>query len=258
MSLPPNRRRSPGCSKTTETGLLHLRPRAKVAGGEHLGSGFGIADNRIHRLLLADCKDKGIEVAFAEHLGVKNPEVTFAAELDRICNEVVTTLRAGNGEQQEALATRLEQMLKDDLPIVGALDFLGLLVAWLRKQDTQALEEKLQLPFYDGYAQMVAAVEQEETENAEENDGLTVEELPGVVSSVILQGTTQQRQQLATNFVETQQQLPPEEATLGRFLGCLAAALRGETPEVALLEAPFTDVWQAFQDALRAASGEES
>ena len=222
---------------------------------EHDGASRTIEE---HRLLLADCKDKGIEVAFAEHLGVKNPEVTFAAELDRICNEVVTTLRAGNGEQQEALATRLEQMLKDDLPIVGALDFLGLLVAWLRKQDTQALEEKLQLPFYDGYAQMVAAVEQEETENAEENDGLTVEELPGVVSSVILQGTTQQRQQLATNFVETQQQLPPEEATLGRFLGCLAAALRGETPEVALLEAPFTDVWQAFQDALRAASGEES
>jgi hypothetical protein len=38
--------------------------------------------------------------------------------------------------------------------------------------------------------------------------------------------------------------------SLGHFLACLAAALREETPEVALLEPPFTAFWQQFQDAL--------
>ncbi len=78
------------------------------------------------------------------------------------------------------------------------------------------------------------------------------------VSSVILQGTTEERHQLAALFIEKQQELPSEEAGFGNFFGCLAAALRGETPEVAALEAPFTDLWQAFQDALRAAPSEES
>ena len=133
---------------------------------------------------------------------------------------------------------------------------MQVLVAWLQGQDTQALEEKLQPPFRDGYAQMVAAVEQEEMEKTDDDDGLTVEELPGVVSSVILQGTTEQRQQLATVLMEAQQELPSEEAAQGKFFGCLAVALRGETPEVAALEAPFAQLWQAFQDALRAAPGE--
>ncbi|HAG99375.1 MAG TPA: hypothetical protein DCL75_11095, partial [Ktedonobacter sp.] len=38
-----------------------------------------------------------------------------------------------------------------------------------------------------------------ETENTDEDEGLTVEELPDVVSSVILQGTEEQRQQFAVN-----------------------------------------------------------
>ena len=59
-------------------------------------------------------------------------------------------------------------------------------------------------------------------------------------------------------LMEAQQELPPEEAALGKFFECLAAALRGETPKVAALEAPFTDLWQAFQDALKAAPNEES
>jgi len=58
--------------------------------------------------------------------------------------------------------------------------------------------------------------------------------------------------------MEAQRQLSSEDVALGRLFGCLAAALRDETPEVAALEAPFTDLWQAFQDALRAAPSEES
>ncbi|HEY6409160.1 MAG TPA: hypothetical protein VIY29_16995, partial [Ktedonobacteraceae bacterium] len=100
--------------------------------------------------------------------------------------------------------------------------------------------------------------EQEETENTDEDEGPTVEKLPGVVSSIILQGTAEERQQFAEWLIENQRELPPEGAALGRFFGCLAAALRGDTPEVAALEAPFTDLWQVFQDALKAAPGEES
>ena len=208
-----------------------------------------------HRLLLADCRDKGIDAAFAAFQVPQRPKMTFAAELNRICNEVVITLRAANAVQQEILATHLEKLLKEDLPMVGALDFLRVLVALLREQDTQTLEQKLQPPFRDLYAQMVAAVEHEEAENTDK--GQTVEKLPGVVSSVILQGTMEERQQFATALIENQQYLPPEGAALGRFFACLAAALLGETPEVAELEAPFTDLWQAFQDTLRA-PGEES
>ena len=105
---------------------------------------------------------------------------------------------------------------------------------------------------------LVVTVEQEETQDTDKDNTLTVEQLSDHVSSLILRGTVEQRLQFAAHLVEAQQQLPPEEAALGRLFDCLAAALRGETPEVALLEAPFTDVWQAFQDALRAALGEES
>jgi hypothetical protein len=55
-----------------------------------------------------------------------------------------------------------------------------------------------------------------------------------------------------------QEELPLEEDALGRFFGCLVASLRGETPEVASLEAPFTELWQSFRDALRAVPSEES
>ena len=210
-----------------------------------------------HRLLLARCRENGIDAAFAEIQRASSPEATFAAELNRVCNEVVATLRAGNAEQQEILATRLEQGFMDDLPLVGALDFLQVLVAWLRGQDTQTLEEKLQPPFRNVYAQMVAAVDQEETEDTDEDAALTIEKLPSVVSSVILQGTIEERQEFATSLIENQQELPPEKEALGNFFGCLAAVLRGETPEVASLEASFTGLWQAFQDALSVAPDEE-
>src|SRR5579859_5545853 len=116
-----------------------------------------------HRLLLARCREVGIDAAFAELRIGQGPEVTFAAELNRLCNEVVMTLHAGSVEQREAVAASLEPMLVQDLPLVGAVDFLRLLVAWLRGQETQTFEEKLQPPFRDGYAQMVVQVDQEET-----------------------------------------------------------------------------------------------
>ncbi len=210
-----------------------------------------------YRALLARCRDMGIDVAFAELQGEKSPEAAFAAGLNRICSEVVVTLRAGNVERQEALAAQLERMLKEGLPVEGALDFLQVLVIWLRGQDTQTLAEKLQPIFRNAYAQMVAAVQQEETESTDEDDGLAVEDLPGVVSSLILQGTAEQRQQVAAELTKAQQQVTLMEAALGRFFGCLAAALRGETPEVASLEPPFTDLWQEFQDALVTPSGEQ-
>lgn len=200
--------------------------------------------------MLAQCRDKGIDAAFAEIEVAQNPEVSFAADLDRLCNKVIATLRTGNTEQRDALVTSIEQMLKNDLPMEGLQDFLALLLAWLHEQDTQLLAEKLQPPFREAYPQMVAAVEQEEAQDTDEEDGITIEQLPDIISSVILRGTTEERQQFATVFVEQQQQLPPEDAPLGHFLECLAATLREETPEVASLEPPFTELWQKFQDAL--------
>jgi len=211
----------------------------------------------VYRALLARCRDMGIDVAFAELQGEKSPEAAFAAGLNRICSEVVVTLRTGNVERQEALAAQLERMLKEDLPVEGALDFLQVLVIWLRGQDTQTLAEKLQPVFRNAYTQMVAAVQQEETESSNEDDALAVEDLPGVVSSVILRGTAEQRQQVEAELTKAQQQVGLVEPSLGRFFGCLAAALQGETPEIASLEPPFTDLWQEFQDALATPSGEE-
>jgi hypothetical protein len=203
-----------------------------------------------HRLLLVDCRVKGIEAAFAEFLERQNPAQIFADELNRICNEVVATVRTGETEQRKVVATRLEQILEGDLPLVGAPDFLQLLIVWLRGQPTQALEERLQAPFRDVYTQMLAAVDQTAGEDAGDDDGLTLEKLPDVVSSAILQGTTEQRDQLAASLAEAQQRLPPEAGPLGAFFGCLGAALRGETSEVSVLESPFTEMWQAFQEAL--------
>ncbi|MFL5653956.1 MAG: CHAT domain-containing protein [Ktedonobacteraceae bacterium] len=139
--------------------------QALAAQQEHEGARKTIEE---HRFLLADCRDNGIESAFAEYQGAKSPEM----------------------------------------------------------------------------------------ENTDEDEALTVEELPGVVSSVISQGTIQERQQFAASLIEAQRQLPPEGVALGKFFGCLAAALRNETPEVESLEAPFTDLWQAFQNTLRSTPDE--
>ena len=68
------------------------------------------------------------------------------------------------------------------------------------------------------------------------------------------QGIAEKLQQFAVALVEAQ--LPPEEAALGKFFGCLVASLLGETPEILSLEAPFTELWQAFQDTLNEPSSQ--
>jgi len=210
-----------------------------------------------HRLLLARCRDMGIDAAFAELQGAQSPVETFVTELNRMCNEVIAMLRAGDAQRQQALATQLEQMLKQDLPMEGAQDFLQVLIAWLCGQDTQSIVEKLQPIFRDAYAQMVTAIEQKEPEHTDEDDALKVEDLPSIVSSVILQGTTEQRQQFAIWLIETQQHFPPVQASLGKFFECLAAVLQGETPEITSLEAPFTNLWQEFEAALATPPSEQ-
>lgn len=79
---------------------------------------------------------------------------------------------------------------------------------------------------------------------------LTIEELPDFVASLILQGTDEQRQQFTVSLIETQQQLPSDASSLALFLRCLVAVLRGETPEVEALEAPFTELWYWFENML--------
>ena len=112
---------------------------------------------------------------------------------------------------------------------------------------------------FAGDRPLIAAINQEEIQDAHEDHVLTVGELSGVVSSVVLQGTTEQCQQLAANLIEAQQQLPPEAAPLGHFYTCLAEVLRGEEKlGMALLEPPFTELWQEFQERLRASPSQSS
>ena len=130
--------------------------------------------------------------------------------------------------------------------------------------------ETLQPSFHEAYDQMVAAVEQEAelehesqtasedtTTNEEEPAPPTLGELPRIVASMILQSTMPQRQEVAASLIEVQQDLPPEAVSLGNFLGCLAACLRGETPDTTVLEVPFTDLWQEFQSLLSSDSDKQ-
>jgi len=144
-----------------------------------------------YRLLLDRCRNMGIDVAFAELQGEKSPEAIIVAALNHICSQVVVTLRTRNARQQKVAANLLEHLLEQVSPIQGVQDFLQVLVIWLRGQDTLVLAERLQPHFRNAYAQMIAAVEREETENAHEDGALAIEDLPGVVSSVMLQGTAE-------------------------------------------------------------------
>lgn len=78
---------------------------------------------------------------------------------------------------------------------------------------------------------------------------MIVQELTRLASTTFAQGTLDDRQQLAVNLDEVQHGLAPEDAALRTFLGCLAAALRGETPDATTLEEPFTQLWQQFREA---------
>ena len=91
---------------------------------------------------------------------------------------------------------------------------------------------------------LVAVVEQEETEDTHKDEALAILKLLGVISSVILQGTLEERLQLASYLPMVQKQLPPELAMLEGFFEHLAEALKRETPEAALV------LWQAFTDGL--------
>jgi tetratricopeptide (TPR) repeat protein len=97
----------------------------------------------------------------------------------------------------------------------------------------------------------------QEPSQEEAPSSMTFEDVLNAVGNALLHGTREEREQLATFLVETQQQLPPSQAALGRFLACLVAALRGETPDLPSLEAPFTEIWQQFQQALQTHGSEQ-
>ena len=149
-----------------------------------------------------------------------------------------------------------------DFSLDGGGHFLDLLAAWLRSEETATCEETLQPAFQQAYQQMKAAVDavqDRETrdeaaddiaQDSENEHPITVADLPRLASAVLAQRTMDDRQQLAANLVEAQRGLPSEAASLGTFLGCLAAALRGETPDTTLLEERFPQLWQEFQEAL--------
>ena len=216
-------------------------------------------------MLLQRCREIGIAAAFAEQEAGQSPESNFLVTLNDLCSQVVRVLSTGGADQREALAIQIEHMMQGDLPVEGTREFLQVLAAWSHGQDAQALERQGQaLPsqFREAYEKMAAAVEQKAIPpptalDPEEASEITIESLPHAVADTILHGTAEQRQQFAEALQETQQQLPAEAAPLGRFLGCLAAALRDETPESAALEAPYTDLWQAFLDALKTETNEQ-
>jgi hypothetical protein len=216
-----------------------------------------------HHLLLKRCREIGIAAAF-ERAG-QDPGSAFLAALNDLCAQIVTILRTGEAEQREALSIQDEQMLHGDLPVEGAREFLQVFTDWLRGQDTQVLERQSQAlpsPFREAYEQMLTAVAQEPIQNSVAADpdkvpSFAPEDLPLAVAAAILHSTAEQRRQFAEFLKEAQQQLPAEAAPLGMFLECLAAALRDGTPDIAPLEAPFTDLWQAFLDALKTEANEQ-
>jgi tetratricopeptide (TPR) repeat protein len=234
-----------------DTALVEL-----AAQQEHEGARETI---KTHRLLLQRCRQIGIAAAFAEQKVRQDPEGAFLAVLNDLCGQVVTVLHNDEAAQREALATQIEHMLARKLPVEGARAFLNVLIAWLCRQDAQMLERQskaLLPPFRETYEYMVHAVEQgtipsPEAADSEAASALTIEDLPEVIAALIRQGTEEQKQQFADSLEETQRQLPSEAAPLGSFLGCLTAALRGEIPDIAALEAPFTGLWQAFLDELK-------
>jgi tetratricopeptide (TPR) repeat protein len=97
----------------------------------------------------------------------------------------------------------------------------------------------------------------QEPSQEEASSSMTLGDVLNAVVNALLHGTGKKREQLATFLVKTQQQLPPSEAALGKFLACLAAALHGETPDLRSLEAPFTEFWQQFQQALQTHGSEQ-
>jgi len=117
-------------------------------------------------LLLARCREVGIDTAFAERVAQQKAWDVFIAELNRLCSEVVSALRVQDVERQKILAEQLEQRINSELPMKGARDFLQILIVWLCGGNAQLLlnqVEKLPQQLSNAYKQMVTAVEQKET-----------------------------------------------------------------------------------------------
>jgi len=218
-----------------------------------------------HHLLLKRCREIGIAAVFTEQGAKQDPESAFLEALNDLCGQVVRALGTSEAEHREVLAIQIDQMMQGDLPVEGTREFLQVLTAWLYGQDVQALERQgqaLPSPFREVYEQMAEAVEQGTNPrpiaaDSNEESARTLEDLPHAVADAILHDTAEQRQQFAMSLEEARQQLPAEAAPLGRFLGCLATALRDETPESAALEAPYTDLWQAFLEILQTGTNEQ-
>ena len=117
-----------------------------------------------HRVLLTRCREIGIASAFAELRGQHEQSATndFAAQLNLLCQQVVGALQNDDATQRDTLATRLDDMIREPMPLEGAQDFLMLLAAWLRGEDITSRVETLQPPFQSAYHQMVVILSQQE------------------------------------------------------------------------------------------------
>jgi hypothetical protein len=101
------------------------------------------ADKR--RALLSDSRERGIAIVF------------FGAQLKAICREVLDALRTGDQARRLELATSIDTLATQDLPVAGARDFLVLLADWLRGQEITVRAALLRPVFRKNY-QLMAQV----------------------------------------------------------------------------------------------------
>jgi tetratricopeptide (TPR) repeat protein len=152
-----------------------------------------------HRLLLQRCREIGIAAAFAEQGAGQDPESTFLAALNDLCVQVIRVLGTGETEQREALSIQIEHIMRGDLPVEGAHEFLQVLATWLHGQDLQALERQgqaLSSPFREVYEQMVTAVAKETGPSPtivdpKDASALSLEGTSHDVADAILHGTAE-------------------------------------------------------------------
>ncbi len=153
----------------------------------------------MRRLVLQRCREIGIAATFAERGAGQDPESAFLAALNDLCSQVVNILHTGGTEQREALSIQIEHIMRGDLPVEGAHEFLQVLAAWLHGQDVQALERQgqaLSSPFREAYEQMVTAVAKETgpsptTVDPKDASALSLEATSHDVADAILHGTAE-------------------------------------------------------------------
>ena len=216
------------------------------------------------RKLLANCRQEGIIETFTE-LQAKleqHADDDYTTQLNALYRQVVAALLSKDNKSREALATYIDHVTDSDTTLKTVHDFLVLLAAWLRGEDITPRIGALSQEFQDAYYQILSDViyAEQSSDIADEKvvrgsdigsnrEPLTLAELLQRVHTLMRQGTVAQRQQFAEEITELQAGLPLEEASLGIFLNCLVAELRGETPDTTSLEAPFTLLWQQLQEA---------